>query len=98
MLVEVAPAGLDHPDIGGIEGRDGAQQEVGKGEEVGIEDGDVFAFGQRQGLGQGAGLETLAWPVGRFGMPSSTCTWSLSPGYSRAMTASRSLSTTYFSL
>src|SRR4051794_38857301 len=41
--VEVSPAGLHHADAGVGEVVDGAHQEVGGGQEIGIEDGDKLA-------------------------------------------------------
>lgn len=52
--VEVIPAGLDHADGGIGEVLDGIGEEIGGRDEVGIEDGDEFAFGGRGGGFEGA--------------------------------------------
>ena len=45
VAVEVGPAGLDHADAGLGEVVDDLHEPVGRGDEVGVEDGDELAAG-----------------------------------------------------
>ena len=61
VAVHVGPARLHHRQGGIGEVRHGAPQEVGRGQEVGVEDGDELAAGLPQALGQRTRL--VAGPV-----------------------------------
>ena len=56
MAVQVGPAPLDHADFGIGEIGQRAAQKIGRGQEIGVEDGDEFAGRGFQSLGQRAGL------------------------------------------
>ena len=58
--VEVAPAGLHHPDPRILEVGDEPLEEIRRGQEVGVEDRDEVALGQLQAVLQGAGFVALA--------------------------------------
>ena len=62
VRVDVAPARLHHRDLGIDEERDGALQEIGGRDEVGVEDGDVLALGHLHPGLERAGL--VAGPIG----------------------------------
>ena len=56
VAVEVVPADLDHADLRVGEVVDDVVEDVDRGDEVGVEDGDVVAGGLLEALGQGPGL------------------------------------------
>src|SRR5713101_861043 len=62
--VEVGPAGLDHGDFFSAirieEIRDGAAEEIGGREKIGVEDGHEFAAGGAEAVFEGASLEAFA--------------------------------------
>ena len=60
LPVHVVPARLDHAERRIGEGRDRAAQEVGTGNEVGVEDDDQLAARLAQTGRQGPRLEALA--------------------------------------
>ena len=60
VAVEVGPAGLDHADAGLGEVVDDAEEPVGWGDEVGVEDGDELALGGFEAFFEGAGFVAVA--------------------------------------
>ena len=60
VAVDVAPAHLHHADPGVGEVAEGLLQDVGRGDEVGVEDRDELALGDLEPGVQRAGLEALA--------------------------------------
>ena len=60
VAVEVSPAGLHHADSRLGEVVDGAQEPIGAGDEVGVEDGDEFAGGGFEAFLECAGFESAA--------------------------------------
>jgi hypothetical protein len=54
--IDVLPAGLDHPDLRVLEPGERLLEEVPVGDEVGVEDRDVFARGGFEPLAERAGL------------------------------------------
>ena len=60
VAVEVGPAGLDHADFGLGEVMDDAHEPVGRGHEVGVEDGDELAVGDFEAGVERAGFEAVA--------------------------------------
>src|SRR3981081_2889839 len=60
VAVDVGPARLHHPDSRSSEVVDGAQQEVFRRSEVGVEDGDEFTLRRLHSFCQRSRLETLA--------------------------------------
>src|ERR1700679_4189055 len=59
VAVEVRPAGLDHADAWLGEVVDDAHKPVGWRDEVGVEDGDEFAFGDEEAFIESAGLKAV---------------------------------------
>jgi hypothetical protein len=60
VLVEVAPAGLHHANVVVLQKEgNGAAQEVGRGHEVGVENGNELAVGALQAVAQGPGFVAL---------------------------------------
>ena len=59
IAVDVAPARLDHGELGVGEIGNGAREEIGGREKVRVEDGDEFAGGGFQALLQSAGFVTF---------------------------------------
>ena len=60
IAVQVAPARLHHADLRIGEVVNGAREEIGGREEIGVEDGDQFAGGGLQAFLQRAGFEAVA--------------------------------------
>ena len=60
VAVEVRPAGLHHADFGLGEVVDDLHEPVGRRNEVGVEDGDEFAFGHFEAGVEGAGFVAVA--------------------------------------
>ena len=60
VAIQVGPARLDHADLGIGEIGQRAAQEIRRGQEIGVEDGDEFAGGGLQAFGQRAGLVAFA--------------------------------------
>ena len=60
VAIEVRPAGLDHADAGLGEVVDDAAEPGGRGDEVGVEDGDELALGDAEAFFEGAGLVAVA--------------------------------------
>ena len=58
--VEMGPAHLHHADLRVGEIVDGVLQEIFVRYEIGVENGDEFAFGLAHAFGQGTGLESFA--------------------------------------
>ena len=57
VAIEIGPAGLDHADGRILEVRDGAPEEIGFREEVGVEDADEFALSALQPVFEGTGFK-----------------------------------------
>ena len=60
VAVDVGPAGLHHADLGIGEVMNSAQQEIFRGSEVGVEDGDELTLRRLQSFGQRARLVAFA--------------------------------------
>ena len=60
VAVEVRPAGLHHADLGLGKVVDHLHEPVGRGNEVGVEDGDELAFGHLEAGVERSGLEAVA--------------------------------------
>src|SRR5581483_3488979 len=60
IAVQIAPAGLHYADFRICEVVNGAEEEIGGRDEIGVEDGDEFSGRRLQPFLQGAGLETFA--------------------------------------
>src|SRR5262249_9398800 len=58
VSVNVTPAGLDHPDAWVSKVVNGLRQKLGVGNEVSVENGDEFAFGDPQSRFESACFES----------------------------------------
>ena len=59
VAVQVFPAHLHHAQIGTGEMMDGLAEQVGRRDEIGVEDGDELAAGRPHAVGQRPGLKPL---------------------------------------